>query len=163
MCRPLLPVISRLQASQEVEGKRLECRVPKADLLPEFLLGPPSQEAVQGSDARHEYGDVDHARSFDLLQSPAVAPAWPEHFCDRGSEDRRAMVWLWAGAPSVVRAEVGAFKTVLNVRIVPNSPGQQPKKVANNSQNVRRRLPAKPCSISSVAPNDSQQGLFEGR
>ena len=23
---------------------------------------------------------MDHARSFDLLQSPAVAPAWPEHF-----------------------------------------------------------------------------------
>ena len=42
---------------------------------------------------------MDHARSFDLLQSPTVAPAWPEHFCDRGSEDRRAMVWLWAGAP----------------------------------------------------------------
>ena len=65
--------------------------------------------------------------------------------------------------PSAVRAEVGAFKTVLNIRIVPDSPGQQPKKVADDSQNVWRRLPAKPASIISLAPDGGQQGLFEGR
>jgi hypothetical protein len=65
--------------------------------------------------------------------------------------------------PSAVRAEVGAFKTVLNIRIVPDSPGQQPKKVADDSQNVWHRLPAKPGSITSLAPDGGQQGLFEGR
>jgi len=54
MCRPFLTTISRLQASQEVESKRLECRVPKTDLLPEFLLVLQRQQVVQGSDARHE-------------------------------------------------------------------------------------------------------------
>jgi len=54
MGRPPLLTISRLQASQEVEGKRLECGVPKVDLLLEFLLVLQRQHVVQGSDARHE-------------------------------------------------------------------------------------------------------------
>jgi hypothetical protein len=58
---------------------------------------------------------------------------------------------------------VGAFKTVLNIRIVPDGPGQQPKKVGDDSQNVWHRLPAKPGFISSLAPDGGQQGLFEGR
>ena len=42
---------------------------------------------------------MNHARSFDSSWSPLVAPVWPEHFCGRVSEDHRATVWLWVGAP----------------------------------------------------------------
>ena len=62
--------------------------------------------------------------------------------------------------PSAVRAEVGAFKTVLNIRIVPDSPGQQPKKVADDSQNVWHRLPAKPEPL--CLPCDRSQDDVEG-
>jgi hypothetical protein len=40
-------------------------------------------------------------------------------------------VFGWA-LPSVVRAKVRAFKTVLNIEIAPDSPCQQPKKVAHD-------------------------------
>ena len=54
MRRLLFSVTSRLQASQEVSCERPECRMPKIEPLAEFLLVLQRQQAVQGSDARHE-------------------------------------------------------------------------------------------------------------
>jgi cytochrome c-type biogenesis protein CcmH/NrfG len=77
MCRPLLPVISRLQASQEVEGKRLDWTVPKSDLLPEFLLVLLSQEAVQDPHSRQKH-------ATGMMQVPSIQIRVQHHERHRG-------------------------------------------------------------------------------
>jgi hypothetical protein len=104
---------------------------------------------------------VNHARSLDSRRSPPVAPAWPEHFCGRVSEEPRLGLG-WA-LPSVVRAKVRAFKTVLNIEVAPDNSRQHPKKVAHDSEDVWRGLPCEPGSLSGLPLNGGQHGLLERR
>jgi hypothetical protein len=70
------------------------------------------------------------------------------------------MVWLWAGAP--IGSEGGSGSLQDSAEYTNRS--RQPlvnnqKKVADDSQNVWHRLPAKPGSITSLAPDGGQQGI----
>jgi hypothetical protein len=162
MCRPLLPVISRLQASEEVEGKRLECRVPKTDLLPEFLLVLLSQEAVQDPHSRQKH-------ATGMMQVPSIQIRVQHHERHVAKTLRRSRIGrspsqgLALGGRSHPRAEIRTLKTMVNVELCINRSRQQPKKVAHNLLNVLRGLPCEPSSSISGLPMDGgQDGLLEG-
>ena len=117
----LLALISRLQASQEVEGKRLECRVPKADPLPEFLLVLLSQEAVQDPHSRQK-------QATGMMQVPSIQIRVQHHErrCGQNAstvshtkiaEPRAGTGWAF---PSVVGAEMRTLKTMVNVKLCIN-------------------------------------------
>jgi len=77
---------------------------------------------------------VNHAKSFDLLQSPTVAPAWPEHFCGRVSEDHRATAWPWVGAPTGSEGGSGSLQDSAEY----TNRSRQPWSTTKESQMTRR-------------------------
>src|ERR1700722_12846235 len=74
------------------------------------------------------------------------------------TEPRLGLGWA---LPSVVRAKVRAFKTVLNIEVAPDSSRQHPKKIAHDSEDIWRGLPCEPGSHRSLPLNGGQHGLLE--